>query len=198
MKHPRLALLALASLAACSSPTRPATPGAAPEPAPARTVRQIPPGAQLETRTIGAVARVHGIGDLYLASQPTAADLELAKQQGIKTVINLRPAAEQPEFDEEGLVRGLGLEYVHVPIAGVGGFDDATITRAREALSSAEGPVLLHCASANRVGAVWIPWRVLDGGRTVDEAIAEARTIGLKTPELEGKARDYVLRMKRH
>ena len=34
----------------------------------------------------------------------------------------------------------------------------------------------------------------LDGGLTLDEAAAEARTIGLKTAEYEAKARDYVAR----
>jgi hypothetical protein len=52
----------------------------------------------------------------------------------------------------------------------------------------------LHCASANRVGAVWIPFRVLDQGIELEAAVAGAKAIGLETPEYEAKARDYVER----
>jgi protein tyrosine phosphatase (PTP) superfamily phosphohydrolase (DUF442 family) len=65
---------------------------------------------------------------------------------------------------------------------------------ARKQLKAAERPILLHCGSANRVGAVWLPYRVLDAGLAWDAALAEAKTIGLRTPALEAKAMDYVQR----
>jgi hypothetical protein len=52
----------------------------------------------------------------------------------------------------------------------------------------------LHCGSSNRVGAVWLPWRVLDGGVEVEKAVAEAKPIGLKKAEYEEKALDYIKR----
>ena len=66
--------------------------------------------------------------------------------------------------------------------------------QAREQLKTAERPILLHCASANRVGAVWLPYRVLDGGLSWDHALAEAKTVGLKSPDYEAKAKDYIQR----
>ena len=56
--------------------------------------------------------------------------------------------------------------------------------------------MLLHCASSNRVGAVWLAYRALDGGLSIEEAKAEAKIVGLKSPALEAKAIDYVKRKK--
>ena len=47
----------------------------------------------------------------------------------------------------------------------------------------ANGPVLVHCATANRVGALWALLQI-QKGKTVEEAEAEGRTVGLKSPAL--------------
>ena len=57
--------------------------------------------------------------------------------------------------------------------------------------------MLVHCFSAGRVGATWLAHRVLDDGLTVEAAVAEAKTIGLKKEDFIAKATDYVQRMKR-
>lgn len=167
-------------LPACSAPTAPA-PGAA-------------PAAKLEPAACGSIARLHTLDGVFLAGQPTADDFEQLEQCGIKTVINLRTDQERKDFDERTRVTGLGLVYQHLPWNGVDQLTDEVFARTRELLAKAERPILLHCASANRVGAVWIPWRVLDGGLDLEAAVAEARQIGLKTAEYESKARDYVAR----
>jgi hypothetical protein len=56
--------------------------------------------------------------------------------------------------------------------------------------------MLVHCFSAGRVGATWLAHRVLDDGLTVEAAVAEAKTIGLKKEDFIAKATDYVRRMK--
>ena len=55
-------------------------------------------------------------------------------------------------------------------------------------------PVFVHCHSGNRVGALMVPWLVLDRGWDVERALAGARAGGLRTPALEQKALDYVRR----
>jgi uncharacterized protein (TIGR01244 family) len=151
---------------------------------------------KLEPYQCGAVQRLHTFGGIFLASQPTAADFEQAKQGGVKTVINLRHAKEQPDFDERATVTALGLAYVSLPWNGPDELTDEIFDRSRELLNTVERPILLHCSSANRVGALWIPWRVLDGGIALEEAVAEAKVVGLKSPDLEAKAKDYVERRK--
>lgn len=149
---------------------------------------------KLEPYTCGSVQRLHTFAGIFLASQPEPADFEQAKRGGVKTVINLRHAKEQAGFDEAAHVAALGLGYVSLPWDGPDQLTDAVFDRARELLSSVEKPVLLHCSSANRVGAVWIPYRVLDGGLDLEAAVAEAKVVGLKSPDYERKAREYVAR----
>jgi uncharacterized protein (TIGR01244 family) len=154
------------------------------------------PAAKLEPTTCGKIARVHRLADVYLAGQPTADDLAEAKKLGIKTVLNLRPDAELKGFDERAAVEAAGLAYIHIPFSGADDLNDAIFDKAREQLKKSERPLLLHCASANRVGAVWLPYRVLDNGIDYDAALAEAKAVGLRTPAMQAKAKEYVERHK--
>jgi hypothetical protein len=52
--------------------------------------------------------------------------------------------------------------------------------------------VYIHCATANRVGAVWLIKRVLADGWDVEKATAEAERIGLRSPQLKQFALDYI------
>ena len=135
---------------------------------------------QLKSCALGTIPNVHSLGDVYLAGQPKPEDFEVAKAEGIKTIINLRHAKEINDVDEEATVKAAGLDYVHLPWNGEGELTDDVIQRSRKLFETAERPILMHCGSANRVGALWIPWRVLDGNVSLEEAIDEAKTIGLK------------------
>jgi protein tyrosine phosphatase (PTP) superfamily phosphohydrolase (DUF442 family) len=84
--------------------------------------------------------------------------------------------------------------FVRIPWNGPGELSDEIFDAARDQLRGAARPLFLHCGSGNRVGAVWIPYRVLDQGVELEAAVAEAKVVGLKTPEFEAKARDYVAR----
>lgn len=172
MKHAALALLATLA-AACAAPQDHPT---------------------LQASTIGNTRNVHVFGDVYLAGQPTPEDFAIAEEAGIRTVINSRREVELDGFDEEALVTELGMRYIALPWNGPDELTDDVFDRSRELLETAERPILFHCASANRIGAVWIPWRVLDGGVPYEEALVEAKLIGLRTDAYEAKAADYVAR----
>jgi uncharacterized protein (TIGR01244 family) len=183
----RISLLAAALLAtACAAPRDVAAPAAEPH--------ALPTTATLEPHACGSVARTHTLGDVFLASQPQPADFEQAHAGGIRTVINLRHDSEITDFDERATVTGLGMGYEHLPWNGPDELTDAVFDRARALLNTAERPILLHCGSANRVGALWLAWRALDGGLDVAAAEAEAKVVGLKTPAYLAKAKDYVAR----
>jgi uncharacterized protein (TIGR01244 family) len=176
-------------LSACSRP--------APEPRgsdvqePSATVA---PGASVETLALAGVQPLHRVGDLYLAGQPGENAFRALHDAGVTRVLNLRHDAETPDLDEAAMLTGIGFEYVNVPWNGPQELTDDVIDRARAALASAEGPMLTYCASSNRVGAVWIPFRVLDQGVDLEQAVSEAREIGLRTPAYEDIARAYVSR----
>lgn len=195
MKHistPALGALLFVAAGACSA-AHEASPAAGS--ADGAGGRAAVAGDRLEPAALGTTARVHRFGNVYLASQPKAADLAQAKAAGVKTVLDLRPESENRGFDEPATLATLGLKYVNVPFASPEAMTDDVLDRVRTALRTAERPLLVHCSSANRVGAVWIAWRAIDGGLALDDAVAEAQEVGLKSPELEGRARAYVDRM---
>ena len=53
-------------------------------------------------------------------------------------------------------------------------------------------PVYIHCASANRVGAMWFIKRVKQDGWDTTRAMKEAEAIGLRSETLKEFARGYV------
>lgn len=126
--------------------------------------------------------------------QPDSAAFAASKAAGATTVIDFRKQVERPEFDEMFAAEQAGLAYVNIPYQGDAELTDDVLTTARSTLKSLEGPALMHCRSGNRVGAAWLPYRVLDTGATWDQALSEARAIGLKDPKLEAKAKDYIER----
>lgn len=151
---------------------------------------------KLEPAKCGSVKQLHAFDDIYLAGQPSQADFAEFKKRGVKGVLNLR-TKEEMDFDEAKAVKGLGLEYHHVPIAGPDALTDENFDKLRKLLNEKQQrPLLLHCASANRVGAVWLAHRVLDGGQTYEDALAEAKTVGLKSPQMEAKAKGYIAKQK--
>jgi len=100
-------------------------------------------------------ARVPVAGVLS-GGQPTQDQIKAAGAAGYKTVINLRPDTE-PGFEwEAAAVKAAGMAYVSIPVAGAAGLTKENVTRLDAALkdAAANGPVLLHCGSGNRIGAL--------------------------------------------
>ena len=57
-------------------------------------------------------------------------------------------------------------------------------------------PMLINCASANRVGAFMMIYRVLEQGWTDEKALGEAVRIGLSSDAQKTFARDYIAQRK--
>jgi len=148
----------------------------------------------LEVYECGDITRLHTFGGVFLASQPTPEDFAQSKMGGVRTVINLRHESEIGDFNEREVIEDLELNYISLPWNGPEELTDGIFDELRNLLNTAERPILLHCSSANRVGAVWVPWRVLDGGISLEAALAEAKTVGLKSPAYEAKAIEYIER----
>ena len=130
----------------------------------------------------GEVSPVDG---LTSAGQPDEAALVVFAQSGYGAVIDMRTPGENRGFDEPAAVERLGMEYVAFPIDG----DDITFEKARELdtlLSTYDEPVLLHCASGNRVGALLALREFLDSG-DYDKALQTGRDGGMTS--LEGRVR---------
>jgi len=149
---------------------------------------------ELLATELDSVPRVHRSGDVYLAGQPSSGGLAQMKEAGIAQVINLRGPDEDLGCDEPGIVEALGMEYLSLPIDSPEALTDDLFGQLRASLREADGPVLVHCKSANRVGAVWLTYRVLDQGVDLEQALEEAHQVGLRSATLEAKALEYISR----
>jgi uncharacterized protein (TIGR01244 family) len=189
MKRLILSIAVLCAVAACSRHDTPTTHAAA--------AKNPPKTEQLEPYSCGTVQRLHTFANIFVGSQPAADDLKHAKENGVKTIVNLRPNGEVKEFDEPALVQSLGMKYENFAFTSPADLTDATIDGARQVLNDANAkPIFMHCHSGNRAGAIWLAWRALDGGLAWDKALDEAHEVGLKTPGFEEKIKDYVERHK--
>jgi uncharacterized protein (TIGR01244 family) len=121
---------------------------------------------------------------LYTGGQPTAAQLQQAASEGITTVIDLRQPNEDRGFDEASTAADLGLNYVHIPVAGAAGLSAANVQALQAALTRSNGPVLLHCASGNRVGALLALLKHQQGASTED-ALQFGRSAGMTSLEAQ-------------
>ncbi len=117
--------------------------------------------------------------NLTTGGQPDAASLEALAASGFTTVIDLRGPTEDRGFDEQAAVEELGMSYVSLPVDGANGvtFENAAVLN--RFLSEAEGPVLLHCGSGNRAGALLTLSEKLNGADD-EAAIAVGRAGGLR------------------
>ncbi len=147
--------------------------------------------AHAESRSLRIGDHDHVIDSVHLTAQPTAEQLRFAATAGVRTVINLR-LVEELDFDEAHEVRVLGLEYHNPGFKGGDNLTDEIFDQVRGLLRDARRPILLHCGSGNRVGAVWAAHRVLDSELSLEDALEEARMIGLHTPAYESRVRQYV------
>jgi uncharacterized protein (TIGR01244 family) len=122
------------------------------------------------------------------------AALEGLKNDGFKTVINLRLPTEQGANLEENAARAkaLGLNYLSLPFNGQSPDPKVVDAFLAAIANKANQPVYIHCGSASRVGAVWLVKRVLQDGWPVDKATEEAKMIGLRSEPLEKFALSYI------
>ena len=139
------------------------------EPAEDRAPRWIDiPNAKMPTEKILA------------GGQPTPEHLEAAARVGYRTVINLRAPGEQTAWDEAEKAAELGLSYVALPISGRG---DLSVEHARqlsELVTDPDAlPAMVHCASGNRVGALFALKAFHLDGDDVETALRKGSEAGL-------------------
>ncbi|GEM_PF-109467 len=126
--------------------------------------------------------------------QPTLEDLARMKAEGIRAIVNLRRASEYNFAEEAAKARELGLRYIHIPVDGTNPQDSQAAEFVRATSDPENRPAFIHCAAANRVGAFWMIRRMVVDKWSLEEAEAEAKKIGLRSPALREFAVGYVAR----
>jgi len=121
--------------------------------------------------------------DLLTCGMPNAQDLQNAQKAGFKTIINLCPTQETPR-EEPAAVVSLGMQYFNIPVAGPGDLNEANARQLGEIINNCDHhPVLIHCMSGNRVGALIALKAFFVDGKQPREALNEGLAAGLKALE---------------
>lgn len=124
--------------------------------------------------------RAEPLTGITTGGQPSAEALAALADGGFTTVVDLRGLDEDRGYDEAATVEGLGMSYVQLPISGADGVSYENASALDKILADIDGPVLVHCASSNRVGAL-LALRAKMNGADENEALTLGTEAGLKS-----------------
>ncbi len=130
---------------------------------------------QRERQSLDDIYNYLAIDGLYATSgQPSGLQLELIRDQGVETVINLAPNSklENSVVNEAEILSGLGVTYIHIPVDFNAPTDDDFERFAGALADRNPSKVWVHCAANMRVSAFTYRYRTERLG--VDAAIAES------------------------
>ena len=114
---------------------------------------------------------------ILVGGQPSIEQLDAAAQAGYRTIVNLRAPGEQGSWDEATKAADLGLRYVAIPISGADGLSAENARKLADIVDDPSAlPAMVHCASGNRVGALF----ALKAHHVDGEAPENAIAIGLE------------------
>lgn len=105
--------------------------------------------------------------------------LGILKSLGFKTIVNLN-TAEEGATEEAALAKAAGLQFVSLAVPTKAPTPEQVAEFAKIAENPENYPILLHCESSNRVGAMWALYRA-SKGVPPEIAVEEGRAVGLKT-----------------
>ena len=117
---------------------------------------------------------------LFRGGQPTREGIAALEQLGIRTIIDLRDRTGIPSVERKQ-AQANGIRYHRIPLGKLLVPARATMDRILRILADPEsGPVYVHCRrGCDRTGAVIACHRIANEGWTAEEAIAEARKLGM-------------------
>lgn len=184
LRFPALAaLLALASVAACSDASR-GSAGAGAESAPPVPVN-APAGApatDLDAALALGVPNAHeAVPGLLTSGQISQAQFDALAQAGFATFISLRPPTEEGAGWEEAYAAQRGIAFTRIPVNHAEGLTRQNAEALDRALKAAgTGKTVLYCGSANRAGALLALRAAWLEGATPQDALALGRAAGLR------------------
>jgi uncharacterized protein (TIGR01244 family) len=111
------------------------------------------------------------------------------KKLGFKTIINLNTNEEGAEKEGKGIMAA-ELDYVSIPVSTLAPDAKEVGAFSKYVNDPKYYPILVHCESSNRVGAMWALYRA-GNGVPPEIAVQEGRTVGLK-PSREVAVREIL------
>ncbi len=123
----------------------------------------------------------------------TPAAVPELKKMGYASIVNMRLANEtgaNVEGEAEA-AKAAGIRYFHIPFSGASPDPAVADEFLKTIAAPANNPAYIHCASGNRVSAMWMIKRMVVDHWDADKAYAEAHELGLTSPALKQFAIDY-------
>jgi uncharacterized protein (TIGR01244 family) len=125
--------------------------------------------------------------------QPSDAAFAKLAANGYRAVLNLRTASEGIDLKhEQEAIEKAGLRYVNIPVVSSAPKPEQVDEFIKAVKDKDNQPMFIHCGSANRVGAFWMIYRVVEQGWSEEKALDEATKIGLTSPVLRTFAHEYI------
>ncbi len=138
-------------------------------------------GLKADLDAVVISGQVKPVDGITTAGQPNEAGFKVFAEHGYVAVIDLRTEGEDRGLDEPAVVEALGMDYVPMPI-GRDGITFENATKLRGLIDQYDEPVLVHCGSANRVGALFALNEYLETG-DAEKALDAGRAAGLTRME---------------
>jgi uncharacterized protein (TIGR01244 family) len=104
--------------------------------------------------------------------------IEELKSLGFATVLDLRGPDEGTDVEKKA-VEAAGLRYLNIPVTVSVPPDEQVAEFARIVEDATYFPLIIHCGTASRVGAMWTLYRA-HRGVPISIAVEEGRAIGLQ------------------
>lgn len=145
-----------------------------------------------------------GGGMMVGTGQPTEADLRRLREEGFRSVVDLRVEAEGeqplPPGRERVAAEELGLRYLHLPVPADRPPDEEMLDRFRREVCQLPAPVFVHCASGKRSGTFGVALEAVLADDTGDAAAARIEDLGIAYgPDgVRDRVRRWVDRHSRH
>lgn len=118
--------------------------------------------------------------NIWVMGTPDASDIAYFAEQGGDIVISLLSVQEMAGSKETEWTTNQGLAFFHVPVDGSAGVTFANARALdRVLLRHSDKTILVHCASSNRVGALFALRAGWLDGHSTDKALEIGRQHGL-------------------
>ena len=131
---------------------------------------------------------------IFRGAQPQPEGLKKLVQMRIRTIINLRGSSDMT-YNEGKMAEELGLKYFNLPLPALSSPNMEEINKILAVMRNSENtPVFVHCKNGDdRTGTIIACYRMAYEGWSDDQAIAEARKVGLSRFQfgMKGFIRNY-------
>ena len=132
--------------------------------------------------------------EIFLSGAPREDTFREMAHAGVRIAVDLREPEEIQGFEKRAAKRN-GITYYSAPISRVGDLQKDQIEAVDRIVAQRQGPkIWVYCNSGNRAASWMAIHLAKTQGMKTDDAIAEAKNLGLNKEEMMTKVRAFLQR----